>query len=387
MMIYFDNAATSYPKPPNVYRTLSEDCKRLGGNPSRSGHFLSMQAAEEVFRCRVKLAEFFGAEPENTVFTLNATHALNTAIKGIAESGDHFIISNMEHNAVLRPVHKLSENLGCTYSIANVIGREDEEIIAEIERLILPNTRAVVMTHASNLCSFKIPAAEIGALCQRHGIIFVLDASQSAGHEDIDIHRDRIDILCAPAHKGLYGIMGLGFLITNGKVKIDSLAEGGSGYNSASMHMPEELPEHLEAGTLPIPAISALRSGICEVERIGISEIKRRECELFSLMRDGLSRIPEVEIYLPEYSGACLLFNIRDIPAAAVDAKLQKRGVCVRSGLHCCPLGHMSIGTGEYGAVRVSFGIHNRRDDIFTFTQIIRETVHDMKKISERRYP
>ncbi len=370
-MIYFDNAATTYKKPEGVYRALSEGTRRLGGNPSRGGHFLSLESSEEVYRCREALADLFDGTAENTVFTLNATHALNIAIKGIAERGDHFIISNMEHNAVLRPMVTLKERLGCSFDIANIIGRSEDEVISEIESLIKESTKAVVMTHASNLVSYKIPVRKIGELCERRGILFILDASQSAGHCNISIKNDRIGILASPGHKGLYGVMGLGFLMTDGRVDLQTLIEGGSGYNSESLYMPEELPEHLEAGTLPLPAIAALRAGIYEVRRIGLSEIEKREAELYRLLHKRLSRIPRVQIYLPEFHGACLLFNIDGISSTQADRRLSEAGICVRSGFHCCPLGHSSLGTGEYGAIRVSFGIFNAEKEVHAFADTV----------------
>ncbi len=385
-MIYFDNAATSYPKFQSIYRGIADKARSLGGNPSRSGHFLSSRSSDEVFRCRTALSDFFAGKPENTVFTLNATYALNMAVKGIAKPKDHFIISDFEHNAVLRPIHKLSEEKGCTYSIAKILGKNDIEVINEIENLINSNTKAIVINHASNICSFKIPVRKIGALCEKHGIFFILDASQSAGHEPINIQKDKINILCAPAHKGLYGTMGLGFLITDGKTEISTLTEGGSGYNSGNLFMPEELPEHLEAGTLPVPAISALLSGLEEIKKIGIPKINAHEKDLFSLLRSYLQDIPKIRIYLPEHEGACFLFNIDGITSNSVDEILQQNGICVRSGFHCCPLGHSSLETGEFGAVRVSFGIHNTREEVRRFSDCIRDTVTYKNNLKERRY-
>lgn len=372
-MIYFDNAATTYPKPPSVYRTACEMTRHLGGNASRSGHFLSQVSSDEVYRCRCALGKMFGAEPENVVFTLNATYALNMAIKGIAEPHDRFIISDIEHNAVLRPMVKLKESIGCDFDVARTVGRSEDEIIDEIAALINQHTKAVVMTHASNLCSFRMPIRRIGKLCKEKGILFVLDASQSAGHTEINMKCDNINILCAPAHKGLYGIMGLGFLISDGDSRINTLCEGGSGYNSADTSMPADMPEHLEAGTLPIPAIAALRSGIYEIERIGFDRIEHHEKNLFLSLKSKLERIDRVRIYLPDCPGPCLLFNIDGLGSTTVDSLLAEKEICIRSGLHCSPLGHSSLETGQYGAVRASFGIYNNEREVSAFADAVKK--------------
>lgn len=379
-MIYLDNAATSYPKPPSVYATLNRSIKALGGNPSRSGHVLAQESADEVFRCRSTLADFFESDPENVVFTLNATYALNTAIKGIADRGDHFIISNLEHNAVLRPIVSVCEGLGCEFDIADVLKSSKYEILSEINRLIKKNTKAIIMTHASNICSFKLPVREIGQLCKRKRIIFIVDASQSAGHMRISLKNDYINILCAPAHKGLYGCMGLGFLITDGSYGIKTLVEGGSGYNSTDTHMPDAMPEHLEAGTLPVPAISALRAGIETIKRIGTDKVEAHERRMHDMLSDKLSALPYVTQYMSEYSGPCLLFNVVDVPSTAIDDKLNDHEVCIRSGFHCAPLAHRSLNTGEYGAVRCSFGIYSNEKEINSFVNVLKDIVADIKR-------
>lgn len=379
-MIYLDNAATTYPKPPLVYDSVCRAVRSFGGNPSRGGHILSQRSSDEVFSCRSSLAKLFGAEAENTAFTLNATYALNTAIKGIARPKDHFIISNLEHNAVLRPIVSVCERLGCEYDVADVLKKNRCDIISGIEQLIRPSTRTVVMTHASNICSVRLPIREIGALCKKKGIIFIVDASQSAGHVGIDIKADNINILCAPAHKGLYGCMGLGFIITDGKYDIQTLTEGGSGYNSADIHMPESMPEHLEAGTLPVVAISALKSGLAVIDRLGFEKIERHERHMYSMLCEMLSSIPFTKQYMPEHEGPCLLFNVIGVPSELIDDKLCERDICIRSGFHCAPLAHSSLGTGEYGAIRCSFGIYTTENDIRSFVSNLTEVIADIQR-------
>ena len=377
-MIYLDNAATSYPKPASVYNAISKNVFLLGGNPSRSGHILAQRSSDEVFLCRKELAEFFGCDAENAVFTLNATHALNTAIKGVAEPGDHFIISNLEHNAVLRPIVDLCEKNGCEFDVADVLRKDKKDIISEICRLIRKNTKAIVMLHASNLCSYRLPIREIGELCKKEKIIFIVDASQSAGHTEINIKKDFINILCAPAHKGLYGCMGAGILITDGKYNLKTLVEGGSGYNSADIHMPDSLPERLEAGTLPLPAISALRQGLRFVQRIGTDKIEAHERKKHELLSNMLESVPYVCQYMSDIPGSCLLFNIENVPSTVIDEKLSDRGVCIRSGFHCSPLAHRSLNTGEFGAVRCSFGVFTTEREIYAFVNHLKEVIAEV---------
>jgi selenocysteine lyase/cysteine desulfurase len=320
-----------------------------------------------------------GGDPENVVFTLNATYALNTAIKGIAERGDHFIISNMEHNAVFRPIVSLSEGLACEFSIADVLKNSKQEIISEIKKHIKKNTKAVIMIYSSNICSYRLPIREIGRFCKNNGIIFIVDASQAVGHMEINIKKDCINILCAPAHKGLYGCMGLGFLITDGSCKLKTLTEGGSGYNSADVHMPEDMPEHLEAGTLPVPAISALREGLRYVRRMGVDKIEHHEKKMHELMSNMLDGLPYVKQYMSGYAGSCLLFNVTDIPSTILDEALIARGICIRSGFHCSPLAHRALKSGEFGGVRCSFGVFSNEHEIRGFVNSLKDVVWELK--------
>ena len=362
-MIYLDNAATSFPKPTEVYTAAEHALRELGGNPSRSGHIMSEKSGNEVYECREALSRMFSAKPENIVFTLNATHALNLAIKGTSVEGAHYIISNMEHNAVLRPLTRLCEEKGCSYDIIDVLDKKSADLLRDIKKKIRANTRALIMNHCSNLCSNRIYPRRIGELCEKEGIIFILDASQSAGHIAIDIDKEKINILCAPAHKGMLGIMGGGFLISDGKYTLDTLLEGGSGFNSTDIHMPALLPERLEAGTLPTPAIASLRAGCEFIEKTGISQIRSHENMLFCDMVNKLSEIKQVKIYRPGSIGSCLLFNVKGLRSDMVGEYLAEREICVRSGFHCAPLAHKSLCTGEYGAVRVSYGFFNSVKD------------------------
>lgn len=373
-MIYLDNAATSYPKPARVYRSLMGEARYFGGNPSRSGHILSARSSDAVYECREAIAELFSGEAEHVVFTMNATYALNMAIKGVARNGDHFLISDMEHNATLRPIVELCESRGCSYTVIPTHKKSKEEIIASLYESIRPNTRAIVMTHVSNLCAGAIPVREIGEFCRGRGLIFILDASQSAGHIPVSLS-DGVNFLCAPAHKGLFGIMGLGFLISDGQYELSTLIEGGSGYFSADPHMPKNLPEHLEAGTLPVLAIAALRSALSFISDVGLCEIERRESALSSMLIERLSDEKGVSIYNKK-SGSCVLFNIEGLPCGMVGELLSDENICVRCGFHCAPLAHRTLGTGDFGAIRASFSYFNTSYDVDRLTR----AVHDICK-------
>ena len=378
-MIYFDNAATSFPKPPTVtrevYRCMTEYC----GNPGRSGHSLSLAAAKKVFECRCELSEFFGIDsPEGIVFTQNTTHALNLVIKGILKKGDHVIISDMEHNSVLRPIAKLAEKGVIEYSLfsARVLekNRNPSLICANIARRIRPNTRAVICSHSSNICSLTLPIEEIGGFCRRHGLLFIVDAAQSAGHIPIDMEKMNIDALCAPAHKALYGPQGLGFAVLGKRVdkELDTLTEGGNGINSLEISMPDEPPERYEAGTLATPLIAGLYAGVEHIKSIGINAIHDYERDLFCHAREQLLNVKGVSIYAPHLIGPTLLLNKEGISPDELSRRLDESAICSRSGYHCSPLAHRSLGTLDSGGgVRISFGIFNKKSELDFLARVI----------------
>ena len=373
-MIYLDNAATTFPKPPQVLREVQRCLSTYCGNPGRGSHRLSNAAGEKIFEVREQVSDFFCCpNPENVVFTLNDTYALNLALKGFLRPNDHVIISNFEHNSVYRPIRAMAD---CGLIQFNVFDASTPDAVGQIEKLIRPNTRAVVVNHTSNVCSLTLPVEEIGALCRTRGILFIVDGAQSAGHEDINMEKMGIDVLCAPAHKGLMGIQGCGFLVLRDGLSLpETVVEGGSGVNSLEWQMPDQLPERLEAGTLPTPAIAALGEGIKFVRSIGTDEIKRRTTHLFILTLDRLSSINGVKIYAPKHQGSTLLFTVSGIPSDTVAAHLDSCGICTRSGFHCCPLGHEALDTPKDGAVRVSFGIFNRDSDTDALYRAVRELV------------
>ncbi len=365
---YLDNAATSFPKASGVLAEVQNAITQYGGNPGRGSHPIALEAAQKIYECRTALVSFFGlSAPENIIFTLNTTYAINLLIKGLLRPHDHVLISNLEHNAVYRPLYRLAAEHWIEYDIFETYperGCPARDICRSIAEKTKPNTRLVLCTHASNICSAILPIAEIGAFCHRHGLLFALDAAQSAGHLPIDMEKMNIDFLCAPGHKGLGGIQGVGLLAMRNHISLDTLVEGGNGLWSLEGAMSEESPERYEAGTLPTPAIAGLLAAMQRFRQMPISEIAAHEKRLFRALRDRLSSIPDLHIYLPKLEGSVLLFHKKDEPSEETARKLAVRGICVRAGHHCAALAHRTLGTPADGAVRVSFGEHNTLGDL-----------------------
>lgn len=375
-MIYLDNAATSFPKPHRVAREVLRCMQSYGGNPGRGSHALSLAAAEKIFECREALAAFFGSpNPENVIFTINTTMSLNLVIKGALKAGDHVLLSDMEHNAVFRPIYKLAKAGVITYDVFSTFPtdptRTAVDICASVLQKLRPNTRMLICAHASNICSACLPLRELGALCRKKGILFVVDAAQSAGHLPIDICEMQIDALCVPGHKGLWGPQGCGALILRDGLVLDTLLEGGSGYHSLDGNMPNEAPERFEAGTLPTPAIAGLLEGVREVRRLGVEHIHFYETHLVDRLCERLSQMPRIKLWAAHHRGNVLLFSIDDIPSERVGALLNERGFCVRAGFHCAALAHATLGTPSSGAVRVSPSLFNTLEQIDTFADAV----------------
>ena len=377
--ISFDNAATTFPKPESVHLAVQDCMRYYCGNAGRGGHTLAMQSAERVFEAREGLGAFFGASPENVVFTLNTTYALNMAIKGIASRGGHFLISNMEHNSVLRPIARLSHDRRITYSVFEAYDPSKrltaKDICADIMKKLRPDTRAVVCTHASNICSYSLPISDIGAFCHRMGLLLVVDAAQSAGHAPIDMRRDNVDILCMPAHKGLYAPQGLGIMMLGDNVRLDTLIEGGNGVNSLDESMGATAPERYEGGTLCTPAVAGLCASLDFLSEVGYEQINAHERALWERAYEQLSDISGVTVYDAEHSGAVLLWSIDGTDADALGTQLSKQGFCLRTGYHCAPLAHKTLGTKDGGALRMSFSLFNTKDEVDLLCQAVREIV------------
>ncbi len=369
-MIYLDNAATTFPKPPSVRREIDRCLRDYCGNPGRSAHRLSLLAAEAVYDCREAAAELFGIEsPERIIFTYNTTYALNMVIKGMLRRGDHVLISDMEHNAVYRPIYALSSFGEISYDVfptypESADSENADIILAAIAERIKPNTKMIIASHVSNLCSAKLPLAEIGAFCHARNLLFVVDAAQSAGIEEINCTEMQIDALCAPGHKGLYGPQGTGLIALGHDRPMATLLEGGNGVNSLDGRMPDFSPERYEAGTLATPGIVGLREGIRFVRTRGLDTIRESEKALFFRLREMLMNMRGITVYAPARVGSTLLFNLDGIPSSLAAAQLDREGICLRPGFHCSPLGHRTLGTGENGALRVGFSVFNHMRDV-----------------------
>ncbi len=360
-MIYLDNAATTFKKPKKVYSAVYECMKKYGGNAGRGGHKASIAAAEKIYSAREKVAEFLGiSSPERVVFTFNATYALNMAIKGLIKERCHVIISDVEHNSVLRPINKLKETLGIEYSSFFSGAALLEK---EIERHVRPDTKFIVSTLASNVDGREIPLEILSKVAQKKKIKLIVDASQYIGHKPIDISKSKCSALCAPAHKALFGISGLGFAVFSENEEIDTFAEGGSGALSKSLTMPSLLPERLEGGTLPTPAISALSHGIEFIERIGLSEISDRISALSKFGVEMISSVPNMIIYGSNMG--IIAFNKKGVASDLIAERLDEKGICVRGGFHCAPMAHTAIGTESEGAVRVSLSYFSTKYELY----------------------
>ncbi len=361
-MIYLDNAATGFPKPQSVYREYLRTMKKYGGNPGRGSHSLARAAADKLYLLREVASELFDCSPECVVFTFNATHALNIAIKGLARRDSHVLISDMEHNSVYRPVTALKETHGCNYEVYKTWNGDPDSVMAEIYGRLRNDTSMIVACHASNISGVTLPVERIGKLCRERGITFIIDASQSAGHLPVRLRDSGADAVCMAGHKGLMGPQGTGLLLLRDGVRPSPLMEGGSGIASLESTMPEVLPERLEAGTLSAPGASALAAGLRYISDVGVYNVNTYECEIADEFRERIGEMDGVTLYGPA-RGSIVLFNLEGMPPSHVGRLLDMDGVCVRSGLHCAPLAHRALRTGADGAVRASFGFFNTTAD------------------------
>lgn len=363
-IIYFDNAATTFPKPNTVTDDVARCMREYCGNPGRGSHALALAASEKLYECREAAAEMFLADsPENVVFTLNTTYALNIALKSYIPKGSHILISDLEHNAVLRPMLEMHRRGDITYDIFPTSGGT-AQVIAGIMGRVRSNTKAVVCTLASNICSNRIPSKEIGRLCKEKEIMFIADGAQAAGHRTISMAEEGIDVLCLPGHKGLYGPQGIGVMITSERLKGVTLIEGGSGSDSKNPSMPEYLPDRYEAGTMNTPAAAGLLAGIRFVKSTGISHIEQAEREIWNRLYSKLYGDRRFRIYGERSPSSVMLINKRGREPSEVGRYLNERGICIRSGLHCAPLAHKTVGTGDSGGIRISFGVFNTLKEV-----------------------
>ena len=367
-MIYLDNAATSYPKPERVYDEMMRCMKEYCANPGRGGHDMSIRAGRAVFEAREAVARFFNVDnPLRIVFTKNATEALNIAIKGVLQRGDHVITTSMEHNSVIRPLKVLESDDIITLTI--VKGNEFGEIDPEdIRRSIKGNTKLIICTVSSNVNGIIMPLAQIGQIAEEKGIQFLVDASQGAGSTKLDVKEIRADMLAFPAHKGLLGSQGTGGLYVNEKVKVNPIMQGGTGSNSEKHHQPDFFPDLLESGTLNTPGLVGLRYGIGFIESFGIDNMRTFKHMLTKRLYEGIADLKGIKVYSKpdeEKNSGIIAFNFIDINPSKVSFILDRDyGIASRAGLHCAPLAHETIGTKTTGAVRLSVGCFNCVDEI-----------------------
>ena len=355
-MLYWDNAATTYPKPPAVVSAVGTAFTKYGANPGRGGHALAYATSEMLYQCRETAARFFNvAVPDNVVFTLNCTTALNMVIKGILRDGGRAIISDVEHNAVLRPMFAVA---GRRLDIAKVDFADPTQTVENIRRLVQRDTKLIVCTHASNVFGVTLPIREIGALAHEYGIPFAVDAAQTAGVLPIDTEKDNIDFLCVAGHKGLYGPMGTGMLLTSGRYPLPSFVEGGTGSRSLDPVQPFEWPDHMESGTPNTAGLCGLKAGMEWVEKHSVERIAQHEMSLVQTVYRCLENIPSAKLYttspLQGTFVPVLSFNFEGSPSEQTAALLNEAGVAVRAGLHCAPLAHRKMGTEKQGVVRLS---------------------------------
>lgn len=378
-MIYLDNAATTFPKPAQVSQAVRMSLQKYGANPGRSGHSMSIRAVEEVYKCRAEAAQFFHAQgPERVIFTLNCTHAVNLVLKGLLKPGDHVVVSCLEHNAVMRPLQKLSE-MGVAYTAAKVTPGDNDATLNGFRQALTAKTRLIVCMHASNVWGIRLPVERIAALGREYGVPILVDAAQSAGVLPIDLQDSGIDYLCVAGHKGLYGPMGTGMLIVKNGEELSTLVEGGTGTNSLSYLQPDSLPERFESGTPNMPGISGLRAGIAYVRSLTPEVIFRHENKLINRLYDHLNGMKRVILYMPRpdsrYFAPVLSFNVEGAMSEEIGQLLNKNGVAVRAGLHCAPAAHVFCGTEQTGAVRVCPSAFSTNEEMDRFAAILHKII------------
>lgn len=378
-MIYFDNAATTMRKPEQVIQAVTEALSSMG-NAGRGVHSAALDASRVIFDTRVKLAELFHAEhPKQIVFTMNSTESLNIAIKGILESGDHVITTALEHNSVLRPLYEMEDRgVELTVLQADMLGNF---CLEEMEAAIQKNTKAIVCTHGSNLTGNLVDIKKVGEVAKKHGVLLIVDASQTAGVFPIDVQEMNIDILCFTGHKGLLGPQGTGGMSVREGLEVRPLLSGGSGIQTYEREHPKQMPTALEAGTLNVHGLAGLRAAVSYINDYGMVNIRKKEQELMWHFYDRVKVIPGITIYGDfEKKERCAIvsLNVRDYDSSEVsDALFVHYGISTRPGAHCAPLMHQALGTVEQGAVRFSFSHFNTLEEIEIAVRALEELAEE----------
>ena len=384
-MIYFDNAATSWPKPPCVAEAMNHFLKDIGANPGRSGHRLSVEAGRIVYNTREAIAELFNApDPLRIIFGYNVTDALNMALHGLLRSGDHVITSSMEHNSMMRPLRAL-EQKGVEVS---VVQNSHEGFLnsADIVAAIRSNTVMIALNHASNIVGTLLPVAEAGRIAHQHNLLLLVDAAQTAGAYPIDVQHDLIDLLCFTGHKSLYGPMGTGGLILGERVELDHfnpIKSGGTGSQSEHETQPNFLPDMCESGTPNAVGLAGLGASVRWIIEKGVDNICLHEDALTKYLIDGLSNIPGVKVYggLNEQKQmSTVSFNIHGMQPSEVGLRLDEEfEILCRVGLHCTPASHKTIGTFPNGTIRFGLGFFNTMEDVETGITAVKKLASEVK--------
>lgn len=366
-MIYLDNAATSFPKPEEVYQAVDKALRVDGANPGRSGHKMALQAGRIIFETRELLAELFHIDdPMQVVFTANATSALNLGIKGYLKKGDHVLLTGMEHNSVIRPIKALEkdevEHTVVSCSPQGIIN------LRELENAIKPNSKMIVALHASNVTGGIMPIDAIGKLSRKHNLVFFLDASQTAGIYDLDINALKLDLMAFTGHKSLLGPQGTGGLYIRKGLNLEEILQGGTGSKSDQIRQPKMMPDRYESGTLNTPGIAGLGAGIKFILERGLEEIKGHEIYLAQYMWERLTEIKKVHLYGTgnfTNQAPVISLNLVGFDSSETAYLLDHHyDLAVRPGLHCAPLAHETIGTLQQGTVRFSIGYFNTKKDV-----------------------
>lgn len=382
-MIYMDNGATSYPKPQEVIETMKDVMANYCANPGRAGHFMAARTAQEIYKSRLSVARLFNIkDASRVVFTKNCTESINMALKGILKEGDHVITSSMEHNSVVRPLMELRrEGVSTTFISCAQDGSMNP---ADIKEAIKTNTKIIIMTAASNVTGTKMPLEEIGRISLRRGILFMVDGAQGAGHMDLDVEGNHIDILAAPGHKGLLGPQGTGVLYIREGITVKPMLAGGTGSKSNEEEQPEDFPEGFEAGTVNAPGIIALGTAVRFINKVGVDVIEEHERKLTSKLQKGLSSIKGVVIYGPADAHdktPVVAMNIDGTDCEEVARELNDRhGIAVRAGFHCAPRAHETIGTKDTGCVRFCPGFYTSEREIEEVIKAVKKIVKTHKK-------
>ncbi len=373
---YFDNSATSNPKPQCIIEKVQKAIIELNGNPGRSGYKKAVKIDREIYNTRVKIAEFFNIKnPLQIAFTSNASESLNFAIKGAGFHDCHIITSVLEHNSVLRPLHYLEDEKNVTLSFLEPVDTT-EELIKNLSSLLRKDTKAIVINHISNVTGYIYDIEAIGNFCKENNLLFIVDTSQSAGFAGINVEKQNINILCFTGHKSLFGIQGTGGIYVEEGLILNPLLEGGTGSFSKLPRQPKTMPELLECGTLNTPGILSLIAVIDFINSVGLNKMREHEYNLTKLFIDKISNLENIIIYgdKDKFRGPVVSINIEGITSSDFAAILDEEfNICTRSGFHCAPLAHKYLGTYEYGCVRFSFGYFNTEEEILYAADAIKE--------------